>query len=98
MSIISFTSLNSVFLIHHEFERGIRYILVFIYYCIPSDGFLYIFPFIYMYIFQPLVINTSDIHNNKFYYVSQAPLVTSVRWLKNVRRPFSNAFNVFLEK
>ncbi|KAK8444606.1 hypothetical protein SEVIR_9G164532v4 [Setaria viridis] len=58
---IDFSSPNSVFLTHHEFEGGVRCI------CTVGDlpfllgGFLYIFPFLYLYIYGPRapVMNTS---------------------------------------
>jgi hypothetical protein len=35
----------------------VRCVLAFVYYCIPSGGSLYIFPFMYMYIFGPPVLS-----------------------------------------
>jgi hypothetical protein len=62
---ISFTSPNSVFLIHHEFEGDIRCVIGFFHYCI-SPGVLCIFSpsctYIYIWASGPHM-NISAIHN-----------------------------------
>jgi hypothetical protein len=64
VSIISFTSSNSVLLIHHEFEEG-RYILA-VSIIVFLEEVLFIFPlhvYVYIQVSNPQ-INTSDIPNN----------------------------------
>jgi hypothetical protein len=59
--IINFTSPNSVLLIHHEFERGIRYVLAF---SIIVRFFVYSPPPVHVYIRAPdTQMNASVIHN-----------------------------------
>jgi hypothetical protein len=53
--IISFNSPKSVLLIHHEFEGGIRYALVFLLLYL-SRGSLYILPLLYMYIYESVAL------------------------------------------
>jgi hydrogenase-4 membrane subunit HyfE len=63
--IISFTSPNSVLLIHHKFERGIRYVLAFSI-IVFLQWVLYIFsPPVHVYI-QAIgyQMNTNAIHNS----------------------------------
>jgi hypothetical protein len=70
MLIISFTSPNSVLLIHYEFEEGgIRYVLVFSIIVFLQGVFVYSPPHVHVYIWviDPQM-NISAIHNN--YYIS----------------------------
>jgi hypothetical protein len=51
-------------LIHHEFERGIRYVLVFLLLYFSRGFFVYSPPPIHVYIWAPdPQMNTSAIHN-----------------------------------
>jgi hypothetical protein len=65
MLIISFTSSNSVLLIHHEFEEDIRYVLAFLLFYFSMGFFVYSLLLVHVYIqVFGSQMNTSVIHNN----------------------------------
>jgi hypothetical protein len=90
----NFISPNSMFLIHHEFEEGIRYILVFFIIIFLQGGIYIFFPSCTcIYSGLSLHINTSVIHNSGYQS-------TKLDWLTvfPLALQFSGSWNLQLVK